>query len=206
MPEVIQQHIADYYAMITHMDAEIGRILAALEETGRAENTIVVFCSDHGLSLGGHGLMGKQNLYEDSMHLPMMISGPGIEAGSSDALVYLFDLYPTLLGLLGVEVPKSVEGRSLVPILRGESTSVRDSIFTAYLDVQRAVRDDRWKLIRYPHAGVTQLFDLENDPHELADLGRSPEHAERVVRMTEELEEWQTALGDQAPLVRLERR
>jgi arylsulfatase A-like enzyme len=202
MEEVVQQATADYYALITHMDREIGRILAALEAGGRADDTLVVFCSDHGLSLGGHGLMGKQNLYDDSMRAPLVIAGPGIPKGSSDALVYLLDLYPTLCELLGVEVPESVEGESLAPIVRGEAQSVRDSLFSAYLDVQRAVRDERWKLIRYPHVGVTQLFDLENDPWELKDLAREPEHAARVGELNALLRTWQKELDDRAPLTR----
>ncbi len=206
MEEVVQQALADYYALITHMDAEVGRILAALEATGRAENTIVVFCSDHGLSLGGHGLMGKQNLYDDSMRAPLVIAGPGIPKGSSDALVYLFDIYPTLCELLGVAVPDTVEGKSLAPIVRGEAGAVRDSLFFAYLDVQRAVRDERWKLIRYPHVGITQLFDLEADPWELSDLARAPEHAERVEELTELLRQWQKDVGDRAPLERRSKR
>ena len=198
MEEVIQRELADYYGLITHMDAEIGRLLAALEATGRAEDTLVVFTSDHGLSLGGHGLMGKQNLYDDSMRAPLILAGPGVPAGSSDALVYLFDLYPTLCDLLGVETPDTVEGRSLAPILRGEASSVRDEIFTAYLDVQRAVRTERWKLIRYPRVDVTQLFDLERDPNEVHDLAGRPEHAERVRELEERLRELQEGLGDPA--------
>jgi arylsulfatase A-like enzyme len=202
MEEVVQQALADYYALITHMDVEVGRILAALEASGRTDNTIVVFCSDHGLSLGGHGLMGKQNLYDDSMRAPLVIAGPGIPKGSSKALVYLFDLYPTLCELLGVQVPKSVEGKSLAPIVRGESKAVRDSIFTAYLDIQRAVRDERWKLIRYPNVGVTQLFDLEADPWELNDLSRLPEHSAKVGGLTALLRQWQEDLGDRTKLDR----
>ena len=95
-----------------------------------------------------------------------------------------------------------MEGESLAPIVRGEAQSVRDSLFSAYLDVQRAVRDERWKLIRYPHVGVTQLFDLENDPWELKDLAREPEHAARVGELNALLRTWQKELDDRAPLTR----
>ena len=196
MEEVIRQQTADYYGMITHMDAEIGRILAALDSAGRADDTIVVFCSDHGLSLGGHGLMGKQNLYDDSMRTPVIVAGPGVPHGVSDALVYLFDLYPTVCDLTGVGIPGSVEGKSLVPIMRGEAESVRDSVFSAYLDVQRAVRTDRWKLIRYPRVDQTQLFDLEQDPNELHDLAHRPEYADRVRELEQLLRSMQRELED----------
>jgi arylsulfatase A-like enzyme len=196
LPEVVRAELGNYYGLITHMDAQIGRILTGLEESGRAASTLVVFCSDQGLSLGGHGLMGKQNLYEDSVRTPLLIAGPGIPHGSSDALVYLIDVYPTLCELAGVPIPPSVEGQSLVPLLRGSATRVRDSLFTAYIDVQRAVRDERYKLIVYPEAGVTQLFDLERDPHELHDLAGHPDLAQRQQALQERLLTWQRELGD----------
>jgi len=130
--------------------------------------------------------------------VPLIIAGPGIPHGSSDALVYLFDLYPTVCDLLGVEVPATVEGQSLAPILRGEAESVRDTVFTAYLDVQRAVRTERWKLIRYPRVDETQLFDLEQDPNELHDLAEEPEQAGRVRELGELLRSMQRELGDPA--------
>lgn len=198
--EVVRQHTADYYGMISHLDAEIGRVLDALERSGRSEDTLVVFASDHGLSLGGHGLMGKQNLYDESMRAPLVLRGPGIPRGSSDALVYLFDLYPTLCELVGLELPRGLEGQSLVPLMQGEQPRVRESLFTAYLHVQRAVRDERWKLIRYPQANVTQLFDLEEDPHELRDLAGDAEHAATLARMFELLQQERQRFGDDASL------
>jgi arylsulfatase A-like enzyme len=126
----------------------------------------------------------------------VIVSGPGIPHGTSDALIYLFDLYPTVCDLLGVEVPATVEGKSLVPILRGEAESVRDSVFGAYLDVQRSVRTERWKLIRYPRVDETQLFDLEQDPNEVHDLAEQPEQADRVREMNELLRSLQRQLGD----------
>ena len=107
MEEVGQRALADYYALITHMDQEVGRVLWRRSRPAVAPRTRSSYsASDHGLSLGGHGLMGKQNLYDDSMRAPLVIAGPGVPQGSSDALVYLFDLYPTLCELLGVPVPK----------------------------------------------------------------------------------------------------
>lgn len=199
--EVIAEHLSDYYSVITYLDAEIARILAALDEIDAREDTYVLFSSDHGLAVGSHGLMGKQNLYEHSMRVPLVVSGPGIAAGgSSEALVYLQDLFPTICELTGVAIPQGVEGRSMVPVLRDPRQQVRDSLFTAYRDVQRAVCDDRWKLIRYPQVDRTQLFDLANDPHEMQDLSADPKYAAELSRCMSLLEQWQGELDDPAPL------
>jgi len=145
-PEVIRRHLADYYACITCLDYHLGRVFDCLKTLGQLDNTVIIFAGDNGLSLGEHGLMGKQNLYEfGGMHVPLIIAGPGIAHRQSEAFVYLYDLFPTLCDLAGVPVPASSEGRSLVPVLSGKATQLRDSLFTAYKDVQRAVRTDRWK-------------------------------------------------------------
>ena len=126
----VRQHIADYYGMITHLDAEIGRILEALEGNGLAGNTIVIYCADHGLAVGQHGLMGKQNLYEHSIRIPLILRGPGIAAGQrSDALCYLHDLFPTLLERAGCALPETNEGYSLNALLNGQRSRHRRSLF-----------------------------------------------------------------------------
>jgi arylsulfatase A-like enzyme len=184
-PEIMRQHLADYYATITHLDHEVGRVLNALEERGVAGNTVVIFSSDQGLAVGGrHGLMGKQNLYEH-FKSPLVIAGPGIPHGKSDALVYLFDLFPTICDLVGAETPQVVEGQGLLPIIQGNKTKVRDWLFCAYRDCQRMVRDQRWKLIQYNAAGVknTQLFDLSQDPDELHSLAADPRFAAERMRL-----------------------
>lgn len=197
----VRKHLADYYAAITFTDAQVGRILDALKETGQYENTLIVFAGDHGLAIGSHGLMGKQNLYEHSMGAPLLMAGPGIPKGKrTDAFAYLLDSFPTLGELAGVTAPEGSEGHSLVPVLNGKKKAVRDSVFTAYRGIQRAVRDDRWKLIVYPHINKTQLFDLKNDPAEMKDLAADPAHEKQVRRMTARLKDWQQQLDDQQPL------
>lgn len=196
----IRRHLHEYYAVITALDGHIGRLLQALRQSGEYDNTLIVFSSDHGLALGSHGLMGKQNLYEDGMKVPLVLTGPGIPRGRSSALAYLMDLYPTFCDVTGVEVPAGLDGKSLAPVLRGEKASVRDSLLLAYENAQRAVRDGRWKLIRYPQVDVTQLFDLQSDPHELRDLASDAAHAGTLERLTAQLREWQERLGDTAPL------
>jgi arylsulfatase A-like enzyme len=151
--------------------------------------------------LGEHGLFGKQNLYEfGGMHVPLVFAGPGIPQGRSEALVYLLDLFPTFCEFAGAPVPPSVEGKSLVPLIRGRTAKVREYLYTAYRDCQRAVRDDRWKLIRYPLVDQTQLFDLQADPHERNNLAADPAHAAKVAEMTALLRQAQREFGDEFPL------
>jgi arylsulfatase A-like enzyme len=197
---VISDQLAEYYGMISHMDQQIARILATLEESGLTEDTLVVYSADHGLALGSHGLLGKQNLYEHSMKCPLIIAGPGFAHGESDALTYLFDLFPTLCAAAGVPAPEGLAGADLGPIMRGEARTVRQQLFTAFEDKMRAVRDERWKLIRYPLINHTQLFDLAADPDELNNLASDATHAQRVTHMLADLARWQKRLGDTQPL------
>jgi len=202
-PEVVRQHLADYYACITFLDAQIGRILDALQASGQYDNTIIVFSSDHGLAIGSHGLMGKQNLYEHSMRAPLLFAGPGLPHGQqTDALCYLLDIFPTLGELTGVSAPEGNEGKSLLLALTGKQKQVRDSIFTAYRNVQRAVCDERWKLIVYPQINRIQLFDLKTDPAEQNDLAADPKHKGEVERLKQRLQALQQQLGDNQPLQR----
>ena len=198
--EVVRDQLAEYYGLITHLDEQVGRILAALDENGQAENTIVVYAADHGLAVGSHGLLGKQNLYEHSMRCPMIVRGPGIPHGSTDAFTYLFDLFPTLLAQGGVEAPPGIDGRDLAPIWSGDGTNWRESVFLPYRDLMRAVRDDRYKLIVYPSVNHRQLFDLQEDPHELRNLIAEPGHRQTAARLNALLEGWRGAMGDTVPL------
>ncbi|HEX5445907.1 MAG TPA: sulfatase-like hydrolase/transferase [Pirellulales bacterium] len=197
-PEEIRQQLADYYGVITHLDHQIGRVLATLRQTGQYDNTIVVFSSDHGLALGSHGLMGKQSLYEHSMQAPLMVSGPGIARGTCDAFVYLHDIFPSLCELAGIDVPQGIDGQSFAPVLRGQSQQARDTVFLAYREVQRAVRRGDWKLIRYPKINETQLFNLRDDPHERRNLAvAEPARAKALMEL---LAEQQRLHGDTLPL------
>ncbi|RPI81112.1 MAG: DUF4976 domain-containing protein [Planctomycetaceae bacterium] len=198
---MVRDQLAEYYGMITHMDEQIGRILQTLRETGQAGNTLVVFTADNGLALGSHGLLGKQSVYEHSMRTPLIIAGPGIPRGkSSQAFTYLFDLFPTLCDVLGIKPPGALAGKSLKPIWEGRQDRVRESVFLPFLDIQRAVRDERWKLIAYPEIGHLQLFDLESDPHELTNLIDTAAQAEHVNRLRKLMTGWQKQMGDTVKL------
>jgi arylsulfatase A-like enzyme len=197
----IRRHLRDYYAVIEHMDAQIGRIFARLKTMGEYDNTVIAFTSDQGIAIGSHGLMGKQNLYEHSMRSGFTIAGPGIPKGKrSDAFAYLFDIYPTLCDFAGAPKPESLEGRSLAPIIRGKEAAGRDTVFLAYREFQRAVRRGEWKLIRYPQIDRTQLFNLRDDPYEMRDLSAGPEHKERIAGLLRMLAAQQKLFGDTLPL------
>ena len=200
-PEEIRRHIAAYYAMITHADAQLARVLDVLRETGQAENTIILFASDNGLAVGRHGLMGKQNMYDHSVRVPLIMAGPGIPKGERrDALCYLLDIFPTVCDFVGLDTPASVEGRSLAPAMRDPSNRVRDGLHFAYRHFQRATRDERHKLIEYVVDGVrtTQLFDLEADPWEMNDLSEDPKRSEDVERLRKQLRRWRDEYDDPA--------
>ncbi len=198
--ETVRQHLHDYYAVITGLDHHIGRLLAHLKETGQYDNTLIIFSSDHGLAVGSHGLFGKQSLYEHSMKPPLVFAGPGIPHGETQALAYLLDIFPTTCALVGAEIPAGLDGQNLAPIIQGKQPSVRDTLFTSYRNVQRAVRDDRWKLIQYPQINKTQLFDLQADPQERHNLADDATQAPRIAELMKHMHAWQTRLGDTAAL------
>lgn len=198
-PAAIRAMLADYYRYISYLDMLIGRVLETLFESSAAKNTIIVFSADSGVARGSHGLIGKQNLYEHSLRVPLIISGPGIPAGQkTNAMCYLFDVMPTLGAICDVKAPKTSEGRDLTAVLRNPHESGRSTMFFAYRDVQRAVRDERHKLIHYPEINRSQLFDLISDPEELHDLSGKSEHAERIANFTAILRREMSAHGDTA--------
>ena len=198
---VVQGQLSEYYGLITHLDRQVGRILRELRAGPHAGNTVVVYTADHGLAVGSHGLLGKQNLYEHSMGAPLILSGPGIPSGrESSTFCYLLDLFPTLCSILGVATPPGIDGLDLSSIWRGETSSVRNSIFTSFRDLMKAVRTERWKLIRYPKVNHTQLFDLQEDPYETRSLAQDPAQSTRIAELTALMREWQDKVGDSDPL------
>ena len=199
--EDTRRQTADYYACVTGLDHHVGRIFAALKESGQWEDTVIVFSGDNGLSLGEHGLFGKQNLYEfGGMHVPLVIAGPGIPHGRTAAFTYLMDLFPTFTSLAGAKAPEGIDGRDLTPVIRGRSKAVREACYLGYRDCMRSVSDGRWKLIRYPLVDRTQLFDLEKDPHELTNLADQPAHAATRKRLQDLLTAEMKAHDDSFPL------
>lgn len=200
---VIRDQLAEYYGAITHMDGQIGRILEVLKQTGQADNTIIIYAADQGLALGSHGLLGKQSVYEHSMRCPLIVAGPGIPQGkSTQAFTYLLDVFPTLCDVIGIPCPADLEGESLRPLWEGKKDRVRDSVFLPFMSIQRAVRDERWKLICYPTINHMQLFDLQADPDEKTNLIDREECAPHAQRLLKLMEQWQAGVGDTLELPR----
>ncbi len=190
-PEAIRSDLAVYYAVISHLDEQVGRILDALDETGQRQNTIIIYSSDHGLALGSHGLMGKQNMYEHTINVPFILAGPGIPEGErQEAQCYLRDLFPTVCELTGVSIPESVQGKSLVPILHRQVSEVYPFIVGYFRDVQRMIRKGHWKFVRYPKINHEQLFDLNSDPLEMHSLIGTAEHQAKADELRVELSDW----------------
>jgi arylsulfatase A-like enzyme len=200
-PEKVRSLNAEYYRYISYLDAQVGRVLGALRTSPYASNTIVIFSADSGVARGSHGLIGKQNLYEHSVRVPLIIAGPGIPAGKqTKAMCYLFDLLPTVGKLCGVGPPKTNEGVEFSGTVQNPARPARRQLMFAYQTAQRAVRNERWKLIRYPLVNKTQLFDLQADPHEANNLADKPEHAPKIEQLLTTLAREQKKFGDTAPL------
>ncbi|WP_341224743.1 sulfatase-like hydrolase/transferase [uncultured Arcticibacterium sp.] len=198
----VKTHLREYYALITHLDEQIGGILSELKAKGLDENTYVFFTADHGLAIGSHGLMGKQNMYDHSMRVPLLVKGPSIPKGVSlDHDVFLQDIMPSALEVAGVQNSDFVEFKSLIPLATNISKSNGlDAVYGCYLGLQRMVRKDNFKLIAYPKAKKLRLFDLKNDPNELNDLAENPDYQTKVKELFAELEKLQGHYNDELDL------
>jgi len=196
-PAAVKRELGRYYGMITHVDNQIGRVLHRLQEKGQLDNTVIILASDKGLSLGAHGLLGKQNMYEESVRVPLIIRGPGFQSGvKCDALVDLMDLMPTLCDLAGAPIPDAVQGRTLTPLLTGRRNRLRDSIFCHYAHLFRMVRTPQHKLVRHLKTGREELFQTETDPYEQNDLIGSAVYAPVLNDLRLRLAHWRKTLND----------
>ncbi|MEM9159160.1 MAG: sulfatase [Verrucomicrobiota bacterium] len=179
---------AAYYATITFIDDQIGRILAELDRLGLRESTAIVFLSDHGYHLGEHTFWQKNNLHEDVNRVPLIISAPGYQTGETKSFAELIDIYPTIAELTGIPVPNTVQGKTLVPILKNTNAKVQDIAFTVGNHKDYAIRDQRWAYIRYKD-DTEEFYDMKKDPYQYTNLASSPEHAPR-------LKAWRKRLDD----------
>jgi len=193
----IRTHRKEYYALVSHTDEQVGRIMKALQGAGVAGNTIIVFTSDHGLAIGRHGLMGKQSMFEHSMRVPFVISGPKIPQGKViDERIYMQDAVATSLDMAGAD-REGIDFKSLRPLLEGSGKSHYDAIYGAYeLGTQRAVIVGKDKLILYPKGKVSLLYDLEKDPLEKSPIPDSPASAALKKRLFAKLLDLQKENGD----------
>ena len=213
-PEATQRNFANYCAMISHHDHCLGRLFERLRQSGQWENTIICFTSDHGLAVGSHGFLGKENMYDHSCRVPAILHGPGIPAGhETSRLSTSADLFPTLCELADIEAPQSIaDGKSLTPLFDAEAAPLREAIHCAFRspqmidgektlsDTQRSIRTETHKMNWYPMTGQKQLFDLVHDPLEQDDLllpwrrntnqiwgYKPPPHSEKIDAITTSL-------------------
>ncbi len=205
-PYSVKVNRQEYYAITTHLDDQIKDILETLEKQGLKENTYIFFTSDHGLSCGEHGLLGKQSMYDHSVRVPLMIIGPDIPKGKtiSDD-VYLQDVMATTLDIAGVSKPEYVEFKSFLDVAKEpRSTKPYDAIYGTYeKGSQRMIRKDGHKLILYPKSKTVLLYDMENDPDELNNLSTDSSQKEKVKSLFKALVELQKNMGDQLDLTEI---
>lgn len=198
----IKRHIAEYFAMITHLDYEIGRLLDALHQSGEEDNTIIVFTGDNGLAVGQHGWLGKEDVYEHGVRIPLIMAGPQIAKNTrNDAYVYLYDIFPTLCEKVGIDIPDSVDGKSFADLLDGEhGESFRDELYLIFDKFVRGVKDENYKLIEYRNGDKeedkwTFLYDIKNDPWETQNLANDEKYKDKVAEMREKIlkhrDEWE---------------
>ena len=169
----VKIQIRDYYAMISHLDHTVGKIIETLKKTGMYDDTIILFSADNGLAVGEHGLLGKQSTYEHSIKVPFIISGPGIpENETRDGYIYLFDIFPTLCDLNDIPIPETVEGVSFRKMICDSSAHTREYLFSVFGDKVRSIKDYEYKLIEYKCGDMRrkQLFKISEDPLEMHDL------------------------------------
>ncbi len=200
----VKTHKQEYYASISHLDKQIGLILDALKASGKMDNTYIFLTSDHGLAIGRHGLLGKQNLFDHSIRAPLIMVGPNIPRDAKVKTdVYIQDIMATTLEVAGVEKPSYVDFNSFLDIAKGSTRTNYESIYGAYLDVQRMIRKDGYKLLVYPEINKVLLFDLKKDPEEIVDISKEPNYKEKVKTLFQDLILLQQETQDSLDLTRI---
>ncbi len=202
-----QVHLKEYYALISHLDTQVGEIIAALKASNQLDNTYIIYTADHGLAVGERGLFGKQNMYEESVKAPFIIWGPGIEGGQTvDADIYLQDAMASSLELAGAAKPDYVFFNSIIDLAKGKQRkSHYEAIYGAYIDSQRMIKKDGFKLIVYPDAKKIKLFDLASDKDEMSNLSDKPQYKTKIKLLFSELLAMQDSLEDSLDLQELYR-
>ena len=199
-PYSIKKNRQEYYALITYTDYQIGRILEAIKKSGKADNTVIIFSADHGLAVGKHGFLGKQNMYDHSLRVPLILSGKGIPKDKKiDSDVYLQDAMATTLDLADANC-KGVQFKSLMPLIDGKKKEQYKGIYGAYLNFQRMIRKDDWKMIMYPKAKVVRLYNMKKDPLELNDVAEKTNNKALMKSLYKEFKKLQKDTGDKLNL------
>lgn len=188
--KAIRQHLADYYAMISHIDARIGDIIESLKTEGIFEETLIVFTGDNGLAIGQHGLMGKQNLYDASIRVPLIFSGPELPQNKKVVgKCLLLDIMPTIIDYIGLSIPSEIQGQSLLAQIDGQSSQARSDLYLQFTDKIRGIVTNEYKYLEYRTKQGTyqQLFHRENDPYELVNLSYQPDQQRRIQQLQEKM-------------------
>jgi arylsulfatase A-like enzyme len=197
----------DYLACIKAVDENVGRLMKYLDENGLAENTIVIYTSDQGFYLGEHGWFDKRFMYEESFRTPLIIRWPGqVKPGSeNEQLVQNLDFAQTMLDAADIKAPSDMQGRSLVPLLKGEDTEWRDALYYHYYEypgihaVKRhyGIRTDRYKLIHFYHdVNEWELYDLQKDPNEMQNVIDDPDYEAVEKKLRSDLDSIMHHYGD----------
>ena len=194
--------IRAYAAATSYTDAQIGRVLAQLDALGLAENTVIVFCGDHGHHLGEHGIWGKQTLFEVSLRSPLIVSVPHKHSSETDALAELVDIYPTLCDACHLPIPTELEGSSMMPVIEEPTLPWKTAVFSQFGGAAHggvSIRTERYRYTEWGQNGRkgVELYDYEADPEETLNIAGLPENTELVAQLSERLHAgWQAALPE----------
>jgi choline-sulfatase len=180
------------------MDEQIGRILDGLKSSGMEKDTYIFFTADHGLGVGHHGLLGKQNLYEHSTRVPFIVSGPGVPKNKRvSSPIYLQDIMPSTLAIAGVDKPEHVQFNDIMPLVRGNKTKVPyKEIYGAYLDAQRSITVGNEKILVYPNVPAIRVYDIGRDPYETKDIASTKKGKAIISKLFPRLLELQKRMED----------
>lgn len=187
-PDNIRKMWADYYATVTFMDEQLGKIMTELDRQGLRESTLVIFTSDHGYHLGEHHLWQKSNFKEEVTRVPLLVSAPGFEPGRTKSLSELMDVYPTICDLVGVSTPETVQGKSLKSVLADPTATVRDAAFSVSAGKGHLVRTQDWAYMRYKD-GTEELYDMKRDPGQFTNLSSDADRAGEKAKLSKIMKE-----------------
>ncbi len=185
-PDNIRKMWADYYATVTFMDEQLGKVMAELDRQGLRDSTLVIFTSDHGYHLGEHHLWQKSNFKEEVTRVPLLMSAPGFEPGRTMSLSELTDLYPSICDLVGVSIPDTVQGESLKPVLADSSATVRDAAFSLSAGKGHFVRTNDWAYMRYKD-GTEELYNMALDPEQFTNLAKDAKWEDEKAKLIKKM-------------------